>query len=335
MNKTVSIIIPCKNEERYIEKCILSLLSNSYPKELVTIYVCDGLSTDNTIKIVAKITSTNPNVHLLTNTKQTTPYALNLGLKESKADIKIILGAHAEVDENFIIENVKCFNISEDIGCTGGIIENVYENETSKNIGLAMSSVFGVGNAHFRTGAKDGYVDTVAFGAYKKEVFDLIGYFDESLTRNQDDEFNFRLQKNNLKIYLSNKIKSKYYVRGSYKKLFRQYYQYGYWKVFVGKKHKAVTSLRQLIPLFFVLFLIIGGISSLTHPYLLYSFTTIFSVYILAAFLAAVKMNSNPLAIMYSFFILHLSYGFGYLFGIIDMLILNKNIINKPIKTSR
>lgn len=335
MNKTVSIIIPCKNEEQYIEKCITSLLQNTYPKELVSIYVCDGLSTDNTVEIVKKISYKNSTVHLLNNTKQTTPFALNLGLKKSEADIKIILGAHSEADANFISENVKTFEIDNEIGCTGGIIENVYENHTSKTIGLAMSSSFGVGNAHFRTGAKDGYVDTVAFGAYKKEVFEKIGYFDESLTRNQDDEFNFRIIKNGFKIYLNKKIKSKYYVRGSFNKLFRQYYQYGYWKVFVGKKHKAVTSLRQLIPLFFVLFLITGTISSLFHPYLFYTFLAGVCIYLIAAFLAAFNLKSNLVKIVFSFIILHTSYGLGYLKGILDFLILNKNPNKKSTSLTR
>lgn len=330
MNKTVSIIIPCKNEEEYIEKCILSVLSNNYPKELVSIYVCDGLSEDKTPEIVQTISLKHSNVHLLKNKKQTTPFALNLGLKKSEADIKIILGAHAEVDKNFITENVKTFKIDTKIGCTGGVIKNVYENNTSKIIGLAMSSPFGVGNAHFRTGAKSGYVDTVAFGAYKKEVFNKIGYFDESLTRNQDDEFNYRLVKNDFKIYLNQNIKSKYYVRASFKKLFRQYYQYGYWKVFVGKKHKAVTSIRQLIPLFFVLFLIFGGLLSLVHPYLFFVFVAGLCTYLIAAFLAAFTLKSNPFKIVYSFLILHSSYGFGYLLGIFDFLILNK----KPNKSS-
>jgi glycosyltransferase involved in cell wall biosynthesis len=271
VNKTVSIIIPCKNEELYIERCINSILDNSYPKDLVTIYVCDGRSSDTTANIVRKISEVDKRVNLLVNEQETTPFALNLGLKTSSADIKIILGAHSEVDENFISENVNAFEVDKNIGCTGGVLENIYETKTAKTIGLAMSSSFGVGNARFRTGAEDGFVDTVAFGAYRKEVFDKIGYFDESLTRNQDDEFNYRLIKNGFKIYLSNKIKCKYYVRGSYEKLFKQYYQYGYWKVFVGKKHNAVTSVRQLVPFLFVVFLILGGISSLLHPYLLYA----------------------------------------------------------------
>lgn len=328
MNKTVSIIIPSRNEEKYIEKCIDSILNSNYPKELISVYVCDGMSDDNTSKIVSQLATKNKQIHLLINKKKTTPYALNLGLKESKADIKIILGAHAEIDINFIKENVQTLSRDGKIGCSGGVIENVYENKTAEIIGLAMSSSFGVGNAHFRTGSKNGFVDTVAFGAYKKEVFNKIGFFDEDLARNQDDEFNFRLLKNGYEIYLSNKIHSKYYVRGSFSKLFKQYYQYGYWKVFVNKKHKTVTTIRQLVPLCFVLFLLFGGVISFIHTYLFLSYGTIVFIYLLLGFLFSIKESNNlkkSTRITFTFFILHFSYGLGYLKGIIDFFIIHKS----------
>lgn len=334
----VALIIPCRNEEQYIEKCILSIVQSNYPQELLTVYVCDGMSDDNTRSIIKKLSEKYPQVVLLDNLKKTTPFALNLGLKKSDADIKIILGAHSEIDKDFIIENVNVFKIDKDIGCAGGIIENVYENETSKIIGMAMSSSFGVGNAHFRTGNKDGFVDTVAFGAYKKEVFEEIGYFDETLTRNQDDEFNYRVIKNNFKIYLSHKIKCKYYVRGTFEKLFKQYYQYGYWKVFVNKKHKAVTTLRQLIPLFFVLFLLTGGIISFFNKYLFYGFISILGVYFIIAIIASLKFKitiANRFKIIYTFLILHLSYGLGYFNGIIDFILLNKHPTKKNTQLTR
>lgn len=334
---SVSIVIPTRNEEAYIEKCLFSLLQNTYAQELLSIYVCDGLSDDNTRKIVLEIANKYPNVILLDNTKQTTPYALNIGLKESNANIKIILGAHSEVDKNFVLESVKAFEINNQIGCTGGVLENIYENPTSEIVGLAMSSSFGVGNAHFRTGLKDGYVDTVAFGAYKKEVFEKCGYFDESLTRNQDDEFNYRVIQNGFKIYLSKKINCKYYVRGSFKKLFRQYYQYGYWKVFVNKKHKTVTTIRQLVPLFFVLFLTTVVLTPII-PIYSYLYLSLIGIYMLTAAYSACKLSNDTdkiIQLIYSFLILHISYGLGYIFGIVDFLFLNKNPNKKQVKMSR
>ena len=327
MNKTVSVIIPCLNEVNHIEKCIKSLTSNLYPKELVSIYVCDGMSNDGTRELVKKHVVDNSNLYLLDNHKKTTPFALNLGLKTSTAEVKIILGAHSEVDKNFLSENVNALEKDLKIGCVGGILENVYENHISRIIGLAMSSKFGVGNAHFRTGEKKGFVDTVAFGGYRREVFDKVGYFDETLERNQDDEFNFRVIKSGYKIYLSEKIKCNYYVRASYSKLYRQYYQYGYWKVFVNKKHKTITSFRQLVPLFFVLFLITALIFGLIFPHSIFLSLSILFIYFVLSLLASYSLSkkiSIILKISFVFLLLHIGYGLGYFIGLIDFLLLNK-----------
>jgi GT2 family glycosyltransferase len=213
--------------------------------------------------------------------------------------------------------------------CTGGVLQNEYENSTSKIIGAAMSSSFGVGNAHFRTGSKNGFVDTVAFGAYRKEIFELVGLFDEDLIRNQDDEFNYRITSNGYKIYLNSSIKCRYFVRASYLKLFKQYFQYGYWKVFVNKKHQSITTLRQLIPLFFVLFLF-SWLASILISKLVFLFLSGFGIlYLFLAFLFALKKTKSIvsiISIMYTFFILHSSYGLGYLKGIFDFFTLHKNI---------
>lgn len=334
--KSIAIIIPCRNEEKYIAKCLDSVLAQNYPQEKLSVYVCDGKSTDSTVAIVNDFSIKYKNINLLINEKQTTPYALNLGINNSKSDIVIILGAHSELYPDYVLNCVEAFNLGSNIGCTGGIIENEYENETAEVIGKAMSSSFGVGNSHFRTGNRDGFVDTVAFGAYKREVFEKIKLFDEELVRNQDDEFNYRLISNGFKIYLFRKIRSKYYVRASFENLYKQYFQYGYWKVYVNKKHKAITTIRQLVPLLFVLFLFGGLFLSMLHFifFVLYIVGLIF--YFSASFYYAFKQSGNSGRIgkiMLSFFILHFSYGWGYLKGIFDFLILQKKIKTHEVLT--
>ncbi|CAN5339799.1 glycosyltransferase family 2 protein [soil metagenome] len=327
--KSVAIAIPCRNEEKYIGRCLDSIVLQDYPQEYLSVYVCDGKSTDATEAIIKDYSVKHPNIHFVLNEKQTTPFALNLGIVNSTADIVIILGAHSEMYVDYVSSCVEAFNFGTNIGCTGGIIENVYENETAEVIGKAMSSNFGVGNAHFRTGNKDGFVDTVAFGAYKREVFDKIGLFDEELIRNQDDEFNYRLLSAGFTIYLYRKIRSKYYVRASFEKLFKQYEQYGYWKVYVGKKHKAVTTMRQVVPLFFVLFLFAGLLLSVFHYVFFLLYLSGLLLYGLGSAYSASKQsaNSGQLGkIMLAFFILHFSYGWGYLKGIVDFFILQKSI---------
>jgi glycosyltransferase involved in cell wall biosynthesis len=326
---SVSITIPCRNEEHYIAKCLQSIVDCTYDKSHLTVFVCDGMSSDNTKAIILEFAQNYPFIHLIENSKKTTPFALNLGLKANNANIKIILGAHAEIYPDYINQCLQAFKFDEKIGCVGGVIENVYENQTAEIIGKAMSSGFGVGNAHFRTGQMDGFVDTVAFGAYKKEVFEKIGYFDEELIRNQDDEFNFRLLKHGFKIYLFRAIRSKYYVRASFKKLYKQYFQYGYWKVYVNKKHKTITTLRQIVPLLFVIYLIIGAILALLHPLILNLYLLVMVLYFFAGIYSAFKQNqkiNTILGIVKTYFILHFSYGLGYLKGIIDFFMRNKSI---------
>lgn len=325
----VSITIPCRNEQDYIGKCLQSIVDCNFNKSRLNVYVCDGLSNDNTVNIIRNFANKYPFIHYIENKKQSTPFALNLGLKADDSDIKIILGAHAEIYPNYIEKCIEAFNFDKQLGCVGGIIENVYENETAEVIGKAMSSGFGVGNAHFRTGAADGFVDTVAFGAYKQEVFDKIGYFDEELIRNQDDEFNFRLLKNGFKIYLFREIRSKYYVRASFKKLYKQYYQYGYWKVYVNKKHQTITTLRQIVPLLFALYLFGGALLCLLHPLILILYLLVLLLYFATGIYSASKLDNkinNILKIVRSFLILHFSYGFGYLKGIIDFFLFKKSI---------
>lgn len=328
-NKTVAIVIPSRNEERYIFKCLNSILNQDYPLELMEVYVCDGLSNDQTQTIVKGFEVKYLNIHLLLNEKQTTPYALNLGIEKSNSDVVIILGAHAELHHDYVSKCVGVLEKYPEVGCAGGILENIYENSTAETIGMAMSSAFGVGNAHFRTGNKEGYVDTVAFGAYRRQVFEKAGLFDAELVRNQDDEYNFRMQKYGYKIFLSMEIKSKYYVRSSYKKLFRQYFQYGYWKVYVNKKHRTITSLRQMAPLFFVLFIAAGLLASILFRVAFYGYLAVLSLYLITGFLSAMKIADRfmqTFGVMFTFFLLHLGYGSGYFVGISDFLLFGKKI---------
>jgi glycosyltransferase involved in cell wall biosynthesis len=334
--KTVSIVIPCLNESAYILRCLASIAKQSYPENLITTYICDGNSDDGTLEIINTFVSNHQRFQLLINQDRTTPKALNLGIKKSNADIIIILGAHSEMDVDFIACNVKTFDLDTKIMCTGGILENIYENTTSKIIGAAMSSSFGVGNAHFRTGNKNGYVDTVAFGAYKKEIFEKIGLFDEELERNQDDEFNFRLTSAGYKIYLNIEIKCKYYVRAAFKKLFKQYFQYGFWKVYVNKKHKTITTVRQLVPLLFTLYLLALIASPFIHYLLFILLLPILILYFMIGIIYTLKMKlsfQEKLGVLYTFTILHLAYGLGYLKGIIKLIVLNQSIKKNEIST--
>jgi cellulose synthase/poly-beta-1,6-N-acetylglucosamine synthase-like glycosyltransferase len=324
----VKVVIPCRNEQAYIGKCLDSLVHCNQTGVELQVWVVDGMSDDGTRTLVSEYAERYSFIKLVNNERRTTPYALNIGLEPLDYDIGIILGAHAVVDKDFVQHNVRVLLEHPEVGCAGGIIRNVHENEWSEIISLAMSSVFGVGNAHFRTGGKSGYVDTVAFGAYRKEVFERVGFFDEELARNQDDEFNFRVLKGGFKIYLNPSIQSDYYVRGSISKLYQQYDQYGYWKVFVNKKHGAVTTLRQLAPPLWVFFLLVGWTGVLIHSLFGWMYVAVVAMYVALAFYTASRMRVKSVLrfwmLLRTFGVLHFSYGLGYLRGVIHFYVLGR-----------
>ena len=169
----VAVVIPCLNEEAYIESTIDSIRRAKLDGVELSILVVDGLSTDRTAAFVGKKESEDSRVRLISNVIKVTPVALNLGISKAQdADVGIILGAHSEIDEDFVIRNLEVLESQGEAECVGGLIENVFENETARIVGMAMSSPFGVGDATFRTGGKPGFVETVAFGAYRREVFE-------------------------------------------------------------------------------------------------------------------------------------------------------------------
>lgn len=324
----VSIVIPCRNEAGFIGRCLSSLEVAVLDHERTTVLVCDGMSTDATRSEIATFTARLPWMRLLDNPARTTPHALNLGLKHLAFDVGIILGAHAEVEPDLVVLSLAVLAADRSAGCAGGIITNEYSDERSRHIGLAMSHPFGVGGAHFRTGSRSGYVDTVAFGAYRREVFDRVGWFNEDLVRNQDDEFNYRVTRSGLKIMLDPSIRSRYHVRASWGKLFRQYRQYGYWKVYVNRLHGALTTIRQLVPAAWVAFLVLGASVCLLVPALRWVYVAGIMLYFTSAAWSAFGTGAGPGAIpgvVRAFVILHLAYGLGYWQGVLRFLLFRRS----------
>ncbi|MGI0014995.1 MAG: glycosyltransferase family 2 protein, partial [Nitrososphaera sp.] len=241
---TVSIIIPCRNEQDFIIACLESIIENDISLDDVEVLVVDGMSDDRTRELVEKYAENHSCIKLVDNPRKNTPLALNIGVKQSNGRYIAILGSHSRVEKNFIKANI--YNMEHgDTDCIGGIIKTSPKNRTriAQAIAIGLSHPFGVGNAHFRVGVNaPKFVDTVPFGCYRREVFEKIGLFDEELTRNQDDEFNFRLIKNGGKVLLDPEIVSVYYVRDSLLKLWKMYFQYGYFKPLVAKKIGKIVT---------------------------------------------------------------------------------------------
>jgi hypothetical protein len=201
-----------------------------------------------------------------------------------------------------------------------------------------MSTPFGMGIGNFRVLTQSGYTDTVTSPMYPFWVFERIGFFDEMLVRNQDDDFNFSVTKAGGKIFFDSEISLKYYVRGNYAGLWRQFFQYGYWKVFVNRKHKAVTTIRQLVPPAFVLFTFCTFFVFLFPSWIQQVFLGVWAIYLLLGCYFAGKKASGLqqfFQILFTFPILHTSYGLGYLNGFLDFIILRKNPSTKHSRLSR
>ncbi len=320
-NPFVSIIMPVRNEERYIERCLRSVLSQDYPAERMEIIVADGMSTDATRKIVKEFQEKNPNVHLIDNPGKIVSPGLNAAIRQAKGEIIVRVDGHCEIASDYVRKCVEYLQNGTADGA-GGPIETIGENFISQAIAQAMSSGFGVGGSAFRVGsAGPKFADTIAFPAYTRSVLEKAGPYDEELVRNQDDEYNYRLRKMDCKLLLAPDIRSKYYSRASLTGLWKQYFEYGFWKVRVLQKHPRQMQFRQFIPPVFVLSLLMMSFLSLIHPPAIAVLGLILGVYLALSFLASLMMfmtkkADNIMILPIIFLILHLSYGAGFLTGV-------------------
>lgn len=326
----ISIIIPVYNEAQFIEQTIVSIANQTYEKSKIEVIVVDGMSTDGTLEILTRLKEElDIEIKIEKNKKRIAPCAMNIGINKSLGDVIVRIDGHSYMDKNFLKEATRYIK-EKNIECVGGPIYTLNNSFVGEAISIAMSCPFGVGNAKFRYSNEEVYVDTLAFGAYKKEVFNQIGLFDEELVRNQDDEFNLRLTRSGGKILLTPNIKSFYYSRSSLKKLWKQYYQYGYWKVRVIQKHKIPSSMRQLVPAIFVTALAVFGIFSIFSVIAVKILTAIvllyFTIGFIYSFLSCRLKNKRFIAIIpFIFLILHLSYGIGFLNGVLDFIVLKRS----------
>lgn len=320
----ISIIIPSFNEEKFIRNSILSFI-NQKTSFSFEILIADGNSTDNT-QIEIKKFSKDKRVHLLINEKRTAPFALNLGISNAQGRYIMIAGAHALYPETLIQTLISFLDDNNEYVCAGTNLNTLAadNSKVSEAIALASSSPFGVGNSMFRIGVqKPTSVDTVAFGCYRKKVFDNIGLFDTTLTRNQDDEFNARLIKYGGRIALLPDPIITYYSRDSFSKLFLMFYQYGLFKPLVNKKLNKSVSLRQFAPPLYVATLLIGTIVFPIYHYLIIVTISSYFIFLVSSIFLNSNLKNEFISITlytFSIFIIHLSYGSGFIIGSYNLL---------------
>jgi GT2 family glycosyltransferase len=317
----VSILVPIRNEERYIERCLYSIASQDYSRALVEVIVIDGMSGDGTRAIVTRFAHESTlDLRLLDNPARRVAPALNIGIAAARGDVILRVDGHAALASDYVRRCVGAL-LAGDADCAGGALQSEGDTYTGQAIALAMSSRFGVGGAAFRVGGRGGPVDTVAFGAYRRDVFSRIGGFAEDIGSGEDDEFNYRLRDAGGVILLVPEARATYTVRGGLAALWRQYFAYGRAKPEVLRRHPSQAQLRQLVPAALVIALAHGAWQASAGK--TGGLKLLVAVYTGAATFASLVLTARrwrffpPLPAVFA--CLHASYGLGFLAGIVGL----------------
>jgi succinoglycan biosynthesis protein ExoA len=314
----VSVIVPCRNERRHIRTFLDSVMRQETARLDWEIIIADGLSDDGTRDILAECR--DPRLVVIENPQRTVSAGLNAAIRMARGNIVIRMDCHTEYRNDYIL---RCVEVLHGTGAdnVGGPARTRVSGRLARAIAAAYHSPFSTGGARFHNDNYQGYVDTVTYGCWFKSTLERIGLFDEALVRNQDDELNLRLIRAGGKIWQSPEIVSWYSPRGSLSGLFRQYSQYGFWKVAVIRKHRIPASWRHLVPGSFV----IGNVALLAGALI---FRQAFFIWLaaivlyalgccLAAVLAAKNSGWDILALLpLVFAVFHVSYGLGFIVGL-------------------
>ncbi len=333
MSIEYSILIPTLNEELYIEDCLLSLVEKNDLINYCEILIIDGGSDDKTIEILESLQTKYSNIHILHNPKKITPSALNIGINASKGKYIIRLDAHAEYCKHYIDKTIKYLDKSDSkvLNIGGYIITKSKKNNLlAEAISNVLSSIFGVGNSHFRTQkpSKPLYVDTVPFGGFKKDAFLRLGLFDETEPRNEDLEFNNRIRSSGYKIILQPDLWSIYYSRNDIKSFLIQAFDNGYIVTKNITRGKFFHNIRHYVPLFFSIFIISiifinlffnDSILQYYFNFILFLYIVLNSIFTIINSIASSKV-SLLITMPFMYFLLHFVYGLGSIRGLLNSL---------------
>ncbi|HEY4363716.1 MAG TPA: glycosyltransferase family 2 protein [Bryobacteraceae bacterium] len=313
----ISIIIPCRNERHSIGRALDSLAAQECP-DAWEIIVADGMSDDGTRAVLAEYCGNESRIRTIDNPARSVSAGLNIAIQQALGDIILRMDAHTEYAPDYVAQ---CVRALENSGAdnVGGPARTRSEGIVQSAIAAAYHSPLSTGGARFHDASYEGYVDTVPYGCWRKTTLERIGLFDESLVRNQDDELNLRLIRAGGKIWQSSKIVSWYRPRASFAALFRQYFQYGFWKGEVIRKHRIPASWRHLVPGTFVLANIALLIASAAGSRLMLEVwllcIALYGAACLAASVRAAQQNGWKLLplLPFAFATFHVSYGLGFL----------------------
>ncbi|MGH7515380.1 MAG: glycosyltransferase family 2 protein [Gemmatimonadales bacterium] len=321
----MSVVIPCRNEAGHVGRCLDSILSSDYPLDRLEVVIADGMSDDGTREVVARYVAMHPSITMIDNPKRITPCGMNLAIRAARGQVIIRMDAHAMYPTDYLRRLVAA---QQETGAenVGTVIETLPADDTAvaAAVAVGLSHPLGVGNSHFRVGtATRRWVNHVPFGCWRRELFDRIGMFDEEMVRDQDVEFNGRLLNSGGRILLLPDVVSRYWGRRTIGQLARMMYQYGYFKPLVARKNGKILTVRQLVPSLFVLAL--AGSLALAPWWrwagvglglLLAAYGALIGV---TAVRAAKRQGARVAVALGGVFpAMHVSYGVGYLRGLLD-----------------
>ena len=323
---SVSIIIPCYNEQTTICNLLEAIYAQTFPRKDLELIIADGMSTDGTRAEIAAFVHSHSDLYVsvVDNTKRYIPAGLNRALKETHGDIILRLDAHSEPYPNYIERCVADLEagLGENVG---GVweIRPPTKSWVAESIAYAAAHPLAVGNALYRHTHKSAEVDTVPFGAFKRELLSLVGFFDETLLTNEDYEFNARIRKSGGKVWLDPSIRSIYISRATLPGLGKQYFRYGYWKWVMLRRYPSTVRLRQALPPLFVFSLLALIITGFFLPLFWVLLAAEVIVYALTLFMVglmtAFKYKKWPLVFGMPLAIssMHVSWGAGFLWSMI------------------
>jgi len=316
----VSVVVPIRNEEAYISACLNSLLKQTYPAVSYEVIVVDGRSSDRSREIVEGIRGAHANVRCLDNPAAIVPCGMNIGIRNSRGEIIIRADGHNVYPADYI-EN--CVKYLEQTGAdnVGGPWVTVPANESfgARLVAAVLTSPFGVGDSKFRIGSTEGYVETVPFGAFRRDLFDRVGMYNEKLVRNQDNELNARIREAGGKIYQAPALRTEYHPVAGFWKLLRVTFRTSQWHLFSIRENARAMGLRHLVPGLFVVALAALLLASFFSSHALFGVLALLLAYLLAGFVVAgLRTSYGPsiaLAMPFACLCFHVSYGLGTLAG--------------------
>jgi glycosyltransferase involved in cell wall biosynthesis len=318
----VSIVIPARNEAHHIGHCLDGALGQDYPADRLEVLVADGRSDDGTRDVLAGYAARDPRLRVIDNPRRFVSTGLNEAIGVARGDVIVRMDAHTEYAPDYVRA---CVTALRETGAdnVGGPARTRPESYLGRAVAAAYHSPYSTGGARFHDPSYEGPVDTVTYGCWARGAFDRFGRFDEELARNQDDEHNLRIWRAGGAVWQTPRIVSWYKPRSSLPGLFRQYMQYGYWKVRVIQKHRLPASVRHLVPGLFlvaILGLAVAAPFSAVALWMLAGLSTLYALVLLAASVSAGRSAGwdliPVLPVVFSCY--HFGYGYGFLRGMWD-----------------